>query len=439
MPDAVTDRLNSTDEMLCSASSNLGSSRIVQVLWRFSSEVPSSALQDEWNRLNQSRLSRQAAPSRIPGGRRKWVSANNEELLHEYSETLTDENMMDWIDSQVRAPLPLGSGALWRLAAVPCRGGSLLSLTVPHFRCDGLGIFAALGSRESRSAHRPLAASLIGSDLGDALVQTTQAIAASPRWVVRFLANRQERTRFRAALRSRSEPAAAGSEPRFFVSAIFDLDAALWEEKARAHGGTVNSLFVEIVANLIRARIPLGDRTAIDVGIPKSLRRSDTDGRANALVVVPLSVPAGPPQHKDLRQTRQDTKTVLQDLDERSLTLVPEPVWHLLPSRYASRLKAPGAQQTDVVASNFGCVPDAVVRFAGQAADSVALRTMNVPGLVPEKARLRASLCMLQVGDRVTVTATGMPDQFGNAESLRHIVADEFAAWGLPSEQWCCG
>jgi hypothetical protein len=241
-----------------------------------------------------------------------------------------------------------------------------------------------------------------------------------------------------AALGTRGgAPTTTGSEPRFFSSAIFDLDATSWHNAAKARGGTANSLFVEIAANLARARLPQDKRTVIRVGIPVNLRRSDADDRANALIVVTLNAPAGAPQHEDLRRTHRHTKAALQRSDELRATLVPEPVWHMLPRRYANRLKAPGAQQTDVVASNFGRVPNAVTQFTGQKADSIAIRTMNVPGLVPEKARLRASLCMLQTDDRVTVTATGMPDEFGDADSLRRLVTEEFAAWGLQPERWC--
>jgi diacylglycerol O-acyltransferase / wax synthase len=440
MSSAVTARLNSTDEMLYSAERHLGSSRIIQVLWRFTTEVSPAALGNEWDRLNRSRLSRRAVSTGIPGARRTWVGAHNDEPLREYAETLTDDTAADWIDEQVRAPLPVDSTALWRLAAARYGRGSLVSLTVPHFRSDGLGVFAALSLREHRPVHRGFSrVSLTGSDLVDGLRQTTRAVAGSVGWMARVTVNRQERTRVMSALRAASAPSAVASRPRFFVATIVDLDAASWEQTAQAHGGTVNSLFIEIAANLVRARVPLADRASIHVGIPMNLRRSEDDGRANALVVVPLEVPAGAPQHKDLRHTRQRTKTTLQGSGEHSVTLVPEPLWHLLPPRYANRLKAPGAQQTDVVASNFGIVPDAVAHFAGQRADSVALRTMNVPGLVPEKARLRASLCMVQVDKRVTLTVTGMPDHFGDAKSLRQLVTDEFAAWGLRAERWWFG
>jgi hypothetical protein len=432
--------LNSTDEMLYRASHNLGSARVVQVLWRFSSEVSTVALRREWERLNHGRLSRQAVGAWVPGARRRWVGAHNTEPLREYTQTLTEHNLMDWIDTQVQAPLPAGSGALWRLAATPYRGGSVVSLTVPHFRGDGMGVFAAVGSQQPSQGHSPsaagLAARLAGSDLADAVGQTALAIAGSTRWAIRLVADRHERGRISAALRTGHGPSPGSSPPRFFSSAVFELDATLWNERAMAYGGTANALFVEIAANLIRTRIAPGDRGAFQVGIPMSLRRSDVDARANALVVVALAVPAGAPQHEDLRRTRRSTKAALRGADERSTTLVPEPVWHMLPRRYADRLKAPGAQQTDVVASNFGDVPAGVVRFAGQRADSVALRTMNVPGLVPQLARLRASLCLLQVNDRVTVTATGLPDVFGDADSLRRLVADEFLAWGLKPERW---
>jgi len=427
------DRLNSTDEMLAGAGGSLGSSRIVQVLWRFPTAVSSAALRGEWARLNSGRLSRGAVPALVPGARRRWVAAHNAEPLHESTRVLTGKTVTEWMDEQIRAPLPVGSDALWRLAAARCGSGTIVSLTVPHFRSDGLGVFAAIAAPRPRGGPPP-APSMLGDDIGDALGQVAHAVINSAHWIARLSADRPERDRVRAALRSAGSPAPA-SEPRFFVSAVLDLDAARWHERAEARGGTVNSLFVEIAANLVRARVPrAGD--AVTVGIPTNLRRSAADGRANALVVVPLGLPGGTPQYDDLVGTRRETKAVLRDIGDASATLVPEPLWHLLPARYSTRLKAPGGQQTDVVASNFGPVPDGVVCFAGARADSIAVRTMNVPGLVPEKARLRASLCLSQVGDRLTVTVTGIPDQFGDADALTRLAVDEFARWGLAARCW---
>lgn len=424
-------RLNPTDEMLYGAERRLGSSRIIQVLWRFPAEVPATALREEWVRLNRGRLSRRVAPATVPGARRRWVAASNAAPPREYTERLTDENVMDWIDRQAREPLPAGSAALWRLACAPYRDGSLVSLTVPHFRCDGLGVFAALAAADAAGDAEP---GLLPGDLGDLAGQAGRALARSPGWAFRLATDRGFRRELRDALRSGAGPV-AGSEPRFFSTVIVAVDAADWETQARACGGTVNSLFVEIAANLVRARVPR--EGAVDVGIPVSLRDSAADARANALVVVPLELPAGPVRHGHLGDTREATRDLLSRSGEQSATLVPEPLWHLLPGRLADRLKVSGAQQTDVVASNFGQVPDAVAEFTGQKAVGIALRTVNVPGLVPERARLRASLCLLQVADRMIVTVTGMPDHFGDAADLHVLVQEELAAWGLKSERWC--
>lgn len=427
----MSTRLNPTDEMLYGAERRLGSSRIIQVLWRFPAEVPAAALWEEWVRLNRGRLSRRAAPAAVPGARRRWVPASNAVPPREYAEPLTDATVMDWIDRQAREPLPAGSAALWRLACAPYQDGSLVSLTVPHFRCDGLGVFAALTEPEAAEDTR---AGLLDGDLGDLTGQAARALARSPGWALRLATDRRARREMRDALWRRAAPVAA-SEPRVFSTAIVELDAAAWELRAKAYGGTANSLFVEIAANLVRARVPGGD--SIDVGIPMSLRESAADDRANALVVVPLELPGGPEWHGDLGDTRERTRDLLGRSGARSATLVPEPLWHLLPGRLADRLKVPGAQQTDVVASNFGRVPDAVAEFTGQKATGVALRTVNVPGLVPEKARLRASLCLVQVADRMLLTVTGIPDHFGDAAALHALVQEELAAWGLESERWC--
>ncbi|GAA2512548.1 hypothetical protein GCM10023100_35450 [Actinocorallia cavernae] len=432
----ATVRLNPTDEMLHRTADTLGSTRVVQVLWTFADPVPGSALQAAWESLDQGRLSRRAQPARVPGARRSWVRAGNAEALCTTSTPLTDATLTDWIDTQVKAPLGPGDAALWRLAAAPYGAGTLVSLTVPHFRCDGLGIFDAIGSG-GHEVHRPPAAPRVLDDLADLARQTLRGSLAAAHWLPATLASPARRAQIRSALRppppTRPAPSA---QPRFFTSAIFETDAALWQRQADRFGGTANSLFIEIAANLVRSAAPDGPSGPFDVGIPVSLRRSVHDARANALVVVPLTVPGGPARRGSLRGTRGATKDLLRSTGEHSATLVPEPLWHLLPARHAHRLKNPGAQQTTVVASNFGRTPDAIARFAGRQAAGIAVRTMNVPGVLPDRARLRASLCLLRTGDRLTVTVTGIPDHFGDASSLRRLVHEELASWGLTVQRW---
>ncbi|MFE4451105.1 hypothetical protein [Streptomyces sp. NPDC056796] len=433
MPGVV--RLNPTDEMLHGAAGTLGSSRIVQVLWSYDRPVPVPALEAEWERLDHGRLSRVAASSRVPGARRTWVPAHNAERLDVAGEPVTGATLMEWADRQVRVPLPPGSDALWRLAAAPYGPGSVVSLTVPHFRCDGLGIFAAIASghladHPGRSAPGPLA------DVADVLRQAVRAGTGTVLGLPRLVGSPAERKSLAAALRRPPTGPPAADEPRFFTSSILETDAGAWEERARAHGGTVNGLFIEIAANLVRTAVRRGSPAPIEIGLPRTLREADDDGRANALVVLPLTVPGGPARHADLRPTRDATRRLLSTEGDRGSTLVPEALWHLLPARRAHRLLRPGAQQTDAVASNFGRTPDAVARFAGRPADAVAVRTMNVPGVLAGRARIRASLCLVRTGERMAVTVTGMPDHFGDGPSLGRLVAAELSAWGLGVDRW---
>ncbi|MFH0245743.1 hypothetical protein ACGRHY_25750 [Streptomyces sp. HK10] len=432
MNDATAWRLNSTDEMLHRAATDLGSSRVVQILWRLPVPVPARELQAEWRRLDSGLLSRRAVRAHLPGARRKWVPAANTHPLHLDDRPLTDGTAPQWIDTQVRVPLAPDSTELWRLAAAPHHEGSLVSLTVPHFRSDGLGLLNAIAARTP--ARRPRGP--CDSDAAEALGQAARAVAQSAGWLLHLAHDPRQRALIGAALRRPPAAATPPARPQFFSTAIFTVDAARWQECARGHGGTDNTLFLQIAANLVRARVPRADRDGIRVGIPTSLRHEADDERANALVVVPLGMPGGPASHGGLSDTRQAAKALLRDTGAHSATLVPEPLWHLLPARHAAALKNPGAQQTDVVASNFGHASDAVIHFAGHPADSVAVRTMNVPGLVPDRARLRASLCLFRVGHRMTVTVTGMPAHFGDSASLHRLVAEEFAAWGLTARPW---
>ncbi|MBY8889361.1 hypothetical protein K7472_31635 [Streptomyces sp. PTM05] len=428
-------RLGPTDEMLRDSARALGSARTVQLLWRFPEPVDATALDAEWRRLDRGRLSRRIVPAAVPGARDRWAPAHNEEPAHHDDVPLTDGTVRAWLDDQVRAPLPVDSGALWRLAAAPYRTGSLVSLCVPHFRCDGMGLFRALAERTDPPAPRRRTPGPLAEDLADAAAGVAATLTRTPPWAAGLLAHPERLRHLAEALRP-AGPAPAASAPRYFSWDVFEVDAAAWEERARAHGGTVNSLFVEIAANLVRAAVPRDAEADVAIGVPVDRRTSPDDGRANALVVVPVTVAGGPPRHDGLHPTRRATRAALADPRLQAATLVPERLWHLLPGGLANALKTPGAQQTDAVASNFGAAPEAVTLFAGAHADAVALRTMNVPGVVPERARLRASLCLLRTGDRFHVTVTGMPDHFGDGGTLHRLAREEFAAWDLPARGW---
>lgn len=205
----ATVRLNPTDEMLHRAADTLGSSRIVQVLWTFRDPVPVTALRAAWDGLDQGWLSRRARSSPVPGARRSWVPARNEEALGITSTPLTDATLGDWIDAQVKAPLLPGSSALWRLAAAPYGAGTLVSLTVPHFRCDGLGIFRAIGSGGDDTpddTHRPTAGPGLLDDLADLAQQTLRGGLAAARWLPATLTNPERLDRIRTALRPPDRP-----------------------------------------------------------------------------------------------------------------------------------------------------------------------------------------------------------------------------------------
>ena len=60
-------RLTPTDEMLHGSGSALGSTRVIQVLWRFRGPVSPSALEAEWRRLGQGRSAAKPCPRASPG------------------------------------------------------------------------------------------------------------------------------------------------------------------------------------------------------------------------------------------------------------------------------------------------------------------------------------------------------------------------------------
>ena len=419
--------MTATDEMLLASSHRLGSTRMVQVLWTFPAHLTESDLNGLGQALDRSRLSRVPRRRLFPGGRRAWTATTNAQPLT-VTETSQDEQRADWADEQIRRPLPESEGHLWRLSAHHGPQDTLLSLVVPHFRSDGHGLFAALQDADSPADS---SAPRWWQDVRGTGEDLLAGLGGAAQWARELIrgAGQSEPVPPRDPIPQLSEP----HRPQFFNTVWLEVDTTAWDEAAHRHGASPNSLFVEVAANIIRA---LPERHEIVVGVPVSTRTSSHDRRANALIVVPVPQPGGPPGHSNALDGRARLRTALQGSDQRRVTVPPEPLWQLLPRPLAARLIAGGAQQTDVVASNFGQVAHPPLTVGPHQASRTAVRSMNVPGVVPAHARLTASLVLITDGSTSWLTATALPAAFGSRDGFAALVHDELAAWGLTSTRW---
>ncbi len=434
-PDRLA-RLNATDEMLAVAENSVGASRRIQIVWALPHRPDPAALREFWRRLDGGVLSRQPRSPAIPGARRWWSATGNEQQPLLGEDPLRDNEILEWLDRQVT--VPLDGRRLWSLSYCPTETGSVVCLTVPHSTIDGVGLLRAIGATAEQPG-APLPDRPSGTDdLLDIAGQLITGTRDTARWLGKIGRDARLRASIRDALRSTTKPverphnSSGDDEPQFFSSAFVTAPAEVWEASAAAVGGTANSLFLGFAERLCRREIEETRSRPLEIGIPISLR--DDDSTANALVVVPLGIDESDPAPHRIRVL---TKDRLARVCPEDTTLIPQALWHHLPHDLSRALKTPGAQFTDAVASNFGETPDRVPdAIDHRPASKVFVRTMSVPGVVPGRARLRLSLCMIRVRDELSLSITGIPGHFGAPARLSDTVESVLADLRIPAEKW---
>ncbi|MBY8863519.1 hypothetical protein K7711_44115 [Nocardia sp. CA2R105] len=426
-------RLNPTDEMLAAAARSVGATRRIQFVWALPRRLDRARVDEFWQRLDRGVLSRRPSAPLVPGARRWWAAAPNAQRPI-VMDPGPGAPILDWLDQQVR--VPLDADRLWSLAYRPTEAGSVVALTVPHSLVDGVGLLRAIeaaGNPETDSLpDRPRCA----DDVADIADQLVGGLRDTVRWTGRVRRDASLRASLVQAIRSRGvgRVATEGAAPQFFSTAFCTVSARDWQAAADASGGTVNSLFITFAERLYRTAVDRIGDGPLDIGIPVSLRAGPGDLSANALVVVPMRIAAG---GSTARQIRVLARERLERSSPEDITLVPQSIWHHLPRGLAAALKTPGAQFTDVVASNFGAAGDSVARaLDGQGASKVFVRTMSVPGVVPGRARLRLSLCMIRLGDTLSVSVTGIPDHFGSSDRLADTADLVLRDLPVRAEKW---
>jgi hypothetical protein len=357
-----------------------GATCALQCVWVYDREIDIDGLRRFHHSLRQGRLSRRMERSPLPFARHRWVaSANHPDL--EIAETPRARNEFDaWLAERANTPLDAEHGPGWHLAVLPFTdGGAGVSLVVSHCLIDGVGLCEAL--KEAASGQDNLNDWPAGSRprwhaLREDARQTARDIPGIARAAV-AAAQFARRQRDHVAA-----PVAApipGESVTLSTATIF-LDADQWDARARALGGTSNTLLAGLAARLAQR---VGRLTADGLATPSIPvnERTAGDTRANAITNVDITVD---PAHAatDLRAIRAATKQALirhQDVPDKRWALLP--LVPVLPQRLVRQLVgvATGGT-TNVVSSNLGALDAAAIRPDGTAADYFAMKSLY-PGV----------------------------------------------------------
>ncbi|MBP2455957.1 hypothetical protein [Mycolicibacterium lutetiense] len=372
--------LDLLDQTMVDLGQATSSTTLLQGAWLYDRPIDAEGLRRFHDHLQRGRLSRCIARSPLPFGRSRWVAPDNSSELEIVETARPRESFDDWLDEQVNTPLDCERGPGWHLAVLPFSdGGSGVSLVVSHWLTDGVGLWETVA--EAARGHDdpvswPTAASrgrwnAIREDAG----QTARDIPAIGRAVVAALRlGRQGGDRAGAAAPPPA-PSHETGESHMLPTATVFVDADEWDARARALGGTRNTLLVGLAARLAQRAGRVATDGSVVVTLPVNQRTAD-DTRANAISGVRATVdPAS--ATTDLSEIRAAVK---QALIRHSEEPDPQQVLNALVPLMSERVlkAARGATRGNpfnlVGASNVGEIDDAARRADGTPAESFALR-----------------------------------------------------------------
>lgn len=375
-------RLAFIDQMPFLLARATGQGSVVQCVWLYERAVDLGGLRRFHRNLGFGLLGRRIERSPLPFARHRWVSDRASPDIDIAERARPHSELSAWADErgQIAVDPELGPG--WHLGVAHFTDGSTaISLVASHLVVDGLGFCLAiadavtgnppdLGYPPPRSRTRLRAVVQDAHQTARGTPEVARALVAAAQMGRR---RRSDVARVRASRPIAVEPGNANDALMAPAITIYiDLDD--WDARAKALGGTSNSLFVGFAAKLAeRAGCRAAGDGTVAISFPVS-ERMKGDTRANALSFVLVNI--DPAQATtDLRHTRGAISQALQTLRE-----TPEELLQLLslapfaPKRVMRRLADVAYGYTDVGCSSIGDIDPAVSRADGTEADHVFIR-----------------------------------------------------------------
>lgn len=403
----------------------LGTPIAMQGLWRTEEAVDPLVLSAIHHRLAHGPLGRRVVRSQVPGARPRWQPNTTALPLTYSADVIATQQLLDWADTQ--APnLDPSTGPGWRLSAVRLDdGGTLISLVASHVLADARGLVLAV---DHAMSGKPTAATSRSSDWADARRQWGIVLGGTARALGGLIAHPDRRatlTPVRAPHPPRGENHAQFETP----SAILSIPSAEWERVAVKNGGSVNSLFVSVVAEILWSS--RGTRSPIQVSLPIDTRAGDDVGNAMAMTEVTVA------PTDSLADIRANCRIAYAN-PMTSPAGFPEELLQVLPRRLAHKL-AEGAGERDVLCSNIGTLPARLAQVGTHTTAGIATRALH-PGITSEHLnRLRTKLSgyLCRVGDTQMLSLVSLdPQHVLSSSALRELALGELARRGVSCQAW---
>ena len=439
---AVPDnRLALTDQMSFLSVRATGQGTVVQCVWIYERSVDLDGLRRLHRNLGFGLLGRRIERSPLPFARHRWVAEPNSPDIDFAEHTRPRSELGAWADERGQIRVDPESGPSWHLGVARFADGSTaISLVASHLVVDGLGFClaiadAATGNSPDLGYPPPRSRTRLRATVQDAY-QTVRETPAIARALVAAVQMARRRGSDVARVRG-SRPVAvergSGNGALLAPAVTIYVDRNDWDERAKALGGSNNSLFAGFAAKLaeLAGCTAVGDGT-VGISFPVSDRTQD-DTRANALSFMLLRVDPAEAA-TDLRDVRsaigQALKTLRETPEEllKLLALAP-----LTPKPVMRKLADVAYGYTDVGCSSIGDIDPAVGRADGTDADRVFIRGVRQRFTQHSFDRPRGILTVSgRIGGQVFIAVVAYQlDGKDSKDELRELAARTLSEFGL--------
>ncbi|MFE3319184.1 hypothetical protein [Nocardia sp. NPDC059195] len=450
------DHLTVVDEIFLRTHRGMGTPIALQGLWRTPDAMEPALLQAIHDRLRVGHLGRRVVNPRVPGARRTWRPNTRAHPLDVAIGPLRESEILPWADT-LGTDLDPENGPGWRLSAARLHdGGTVVALTCSHALADARGLIHAI-TAALRSLESTASAELAGAEFGptrddelwsrtthsewaDAVSQWTTIFGGTARALHQKLARplvspapdfSPDRT-FREAV---PVPVSSGAVPtsrkpqssqadmsdRHLRPLLLTFDATHWDTTAITLGGTPNSLFIHLMANILwQTGFP---KPTITASLPVDTR--DEPRVDNDLAMTEIAI-----ERTDTPATVRDRAKAAYQRRMSSPVGLPEEILQVVPDRWAYALSK-GAGERDILCSNIGHLPDAVRKVGPHHCTRVAARAIHPDITTFPRTQLAGYLSHLD--DTYTLALVSLA---ADNDSLPDAIDKACATTGLRPSPW---
>ena len=431
-------RLGVADDIFWRTHHGMGIPTSMQGLWRFDDTLIAADLESTYQALAAGPLTRRVVRGRVWPARSSFVQGADLAPIHSEAEPLSPGGITEWADARGETILNVDVGPVWELSVARLSGGgSVVSLLCSHVVADALSLVRAvqIASGAAPPVDEVDDLPTVFDDMRDAARQLRTVLGGVARSLCRATIDSRRRAELLAAttgsepVRAKTEGAPAWREP----TAIFSIDLRSWHEVADTHGGTTNTLFTALIAELVLQVRGIGP---VELIIPISLGGA----AGNSLTAATVSV-STIGECRDLAGLRARARLAFRaagtGVGIGPPAGMPEELIQVIGHRAAHRLM-PDPGSRDGLASNLGALDGMLTMLAGHRGRAIAARSVHAGLTGRHCAHTRTSVAgWAATTDNCITICVGTPDAaVAHSEDLRHLIDRTLARWDLTATYW---